>query len=78
MFSWATPEYLLDCMSIEQVIFYYDVGWETKRTEATVYWGILGEALSGDSKNKKTVSIDEFRKQYPDGKQTEKGYTVTR
>jgi len=65
-------------MSIEQVIFYHDVGWETKRTEAMIYWGILGEALSSDDKNKKTVSIEEFRKQYPDGKQTENGYEITR
>ena len=62
----------------EQVKLYYNQGWETKRTEATVYWGILGEALSDDGRNKKTVSIEEFRTQYPDGKQTENGYTVTR
>ena len=78
LYSWATPEYMLDRMSLDQIVYYYNIGWVSKKTEATVYWGILGEALSDDGKTKKTVSIDEFRKQYPDGKQTENGYIVTR
>lgn len=28
MYAWATPDYLLDHMSIEQVFYYYDKGIE--------------------------------------------------
>jgi hypothetical protein len=78
MYSWATPEYLLYNMSLQQWSKYYKGGWESRKTNAQMFWGVLGEALSGDNKNKKTVSIEDFRKQYSDGKQTENGYTVTR
>ena len=77
MYAWATPTYLLDEMSLQQWAKYYQGGWDSRKTNAQVLWGVLGEAMSGN-KNNKTVSITEFRKQYPDGKQTDDGYTVTR
>ena len=77
MYAWATPTYLLDEMSLQQWARYYRGGWESRKTNANIFWGVLGEALSGD-KNKKTVSIADLKKHYPDGQQTENGYTVTR
>jgi len=46
MFAWATPEYLLDKMSLDQIIYYYNIGWETKQTEAKVHWGTYGSLMS--------------------------------
>jgi hypothetical protein len=78
MYSWATPEYLLYNMSLQQWAKYYKGGWESRKTNAQMFWGVLGEALSGKDGAKKSIKLDEFRKYYPEGTQTEQGYTVTR
>jgi len=77
MYAWATPTYLLDEMSLQQWAKYYRGGWASRKINAHIFWGVLGEALSGEQ-NKKMGSIADLKKQYPDGKQTENGYTVTR
>ncbi len=64
MYAWATPEKLLDEMSLEQIILFYRYGWEARETEAQMYWGVLGKALSGEEPQKK--SIADFKKLYPD------------
>jgi len=66
MFAWATPEYLLDNMSLDQIIYYYNTGWETKQTEAKVHWGTYGslmsESNSGTSLKKQSrPNIEELR-----------------
>lgn len=76
MYSWATPEKLLDEMSLEQIILYYRYGWEAQKTQAQLYWGVLGQALSGDEK--KTKSIEEFKKLHPDGKLENGAWKVSR
>ncbi len=69
MFAWAKPDYLLDCMSLDQIVFYYNKGWEAKQTEAKVHWGTYGMLMSGDKnepQNKKSsgLPIEEIRR-YP-------------
>lgn len=46
MFSWATPEYLLDKMSLDAIVYYFNEGWEAKQTEAKVHWGTYGQLMS--------------------------------
>jgi hypothetical protein len=58
LFAWATPEYLLDRMSLEQVVYYFNIGWEAKHTEAKVNWGTYGELLNENPKDKKSARND--------------------
>jgi len=39
-------EYILDEMTWVQVKYYYNIGWETKQTEAKVHWGTYGSLMS--------------------------------
>ena len=50
MYSWATPSYLLDQMSTDQVMLYYEKGIHAVEMQARVFWGVLGEALNGQEK----------------------------
>lgn len=34
-------------MTLEQVLLYYEKGWEAQKSRAVIFWGVLGEALSG-------------------------------
>lgn len=52
MFPWATTEFLLYHMSLDQIIYYYNHGWEAKQTEAKIYWGTYGSLLNGDTSKK--------------------------
>lgn len=78
MYSWATPEYLLYNMSLKQWSKYYKGGWDSRKTNAQMFWGVLGEAMSGKDSSKKPITIKDFRERFPGGEQTENGYTVTR
>ena len=51
MYPWATPEHLLDRMSLEEVFFYYEQGLKFEEYRATLIISKLGEAL--DDKPKK-------------------------
>lgn len=46
MYSWASPEYILDSMSMEQVIMYYEKGVKGIELQAKVFWSILGQAMN--------------------------------
>lgn len=66
MFSWASPHYVLDKMTWNQVIFYYNQGWEAKQTEAKVHWGTYGMLMSEGNpetpqQQKSSPPIDEVR-----------------
>ena len=52
MFAWATPKYLLEYMTLDEVIFYYDTGMEMEEVRASLIIQKLGEALE-DPKEKK-------------------------
>jgi len=66
MFAWATPQYLLENMALDQIIYYYNIGWETKQTEAKVHWGTYGSLMSESSPGTQTKkqyrpNIEELR-----------------
>jgi len=68
MYAWATPEYLLDKMTLEEVFFYYDQGIRFEEFRAQLIISKLGEALS-DKKKKQSPKSDkpdkaEFYKHY--------------
>ena len=58
MYSWATPSHLLDQMSTDQVMLYYEKGIHAVEMQARVFWGVLGEALNGQEKVSETDSGD--------------------
>lgn len=47
MYAWATPEYLLDYMSLEQIFLYYDNGLEFEQWKAVIFLNEVGKALEG-------------------------------
>lgn len=70
MYAWATPDYILDSMSFEQLILYYNKGWEARKTESSLHWGVLGQALQGgDKEDKEKRSREAFRKAHPEGRE---------
>ena len=75
MYAWATPQYLLDEMSLDQWRLYYNYGWEARQTEYRVNWAILGQLLNGEDPDKK---VKNFRKEHPEGKDENGTWTVSR
>ena len=78
MYSWATPEKLLDEMSLDQWKLYYNHGWEAKQTENRTNWGILGQLLNGEDTDEKATGIKNFKESYPDGQLKDGAYRVSR
>jgi hypothetical protein len=78
MYAWATPDYLLNHMSLDQWAAYHRLGWDARKTDAQIFWGVLGEAISGDDKTKVKSGLDEFRKSHPDGIEKEGVWKVSR
>lgn len=60
MYAWATPEYLLDKMTLEEVFFYYEKGVQFEEFKAQLMIAKLAEALGGKKK------VDKGRKEGPD------------
>lgn len=80
MYAWATPEKLLDEMSLEQIILYYRYGWEARKTNAQVYWGVLGQALQGTEAGagEKVHGLEKFKEAHPDAKIVNGAWKVSR
>jgi len=57
MYAWATPEYILDLMSMEQVMMYYEKGIKAVELQAKVFWSILGQAM-GNNQQAEPAIID--------------------
>lgn len=47
MYSWATPEYMLDHMSFTQIMMYYDYGMEHEENKSNILVGRIGVGLFG-------------------------------
>jgi len=78
MFAWATPEYLLDHMSIEEVFYYYDQGVQCEDWRAALYAKWIGklfedkkQAKPPRGKNPDKPDKKEFYRHY--GDQIERG-----
>ena len=50
MYSWATPTYLLDQMSVDQILFYYEKGLNFVELRSNLCWNVLGEAMQQSNK----------------------------
>jgi hypothetical protein len=61
-------EYVLDSLSLDQIILLYDYGLEFEKTKAIILLNKLGEALSGKK------SVVEDRQDSPDIKKFKKIY----
>ncbi len=53
MYSWATPEYLLNNMSIEQIMMYYNYGLEFEKHKSIILINQLAIGLLGAEEPKK-------------------------
>ncbi|WP_284037463.1 hypothetical protein [Neobacillus sp. 114] len=82
MYAWATPEYLLDCMSLDAVLMYYDYGLEHEEIKSNILVSRIAVGLFGakepPKKKKKdyaeTPDKEAFYKHYGDRiKRPEKG-----
>lgn len=47
MYAWATPDYLLDNMNIEQILMYYEYGLDHERNKATILTNRIAVGLFG-------------------------------
>lgn len=74
MYAWATPEYLLDHMSLEQIFMYYDYGVEYEENKANILVNRIAVGLFGAKEEPKkqqkdyndTPDKEAFYKQYGD------------
>lgn len=80
MYAWATPEKLLDEMSLDQVIMYFREGWKARKIKAQLFWGVLGELLDGgeDKKTNGISGLDKFKDAHPEGKNADGSWRVSR
>ena len=84
MYAWATPDFLLDHMSIDQILMYYDYGLEYEENKANILVNRLAVGFFGveekPKKKKQETDYDEtpdrkaFYEKYGDKiKRPEKG-----
>ena len=73
MYAWATPDYLLDGMSMHQVLLYYEKGIEAQKNNARVFWAVFGQAMNGDKQSQEpetgmddTPDLQKFQQMYGD------------
>lgn len=64
MYAWATPEYMLDHMTFDQIIMYYEYGIELEENKATILTNRIAVGLFG-AKEKPKVKRD-FDNEKPD------------
>lgn len=56
MYAWATPEYMLDYMTFEQIIMYYEYGLEQKEIESNILTNRLAVGLFGAKEKPKRLN----------------------
>ena len=70
MYGWATPDYLLNHMTIEQIFLYYDYGIEFEEHKINLLLAKVNEALGGKKLPKRNQSQEPdkaaFKKAYGD------------
>jgi hypothetical protein len=66
LYAWATPDYILDQMSLEMLILYYNKGWESRKTESRIHWGTFGQLINEDTEEQEKQRRKEFRESHPD------------
>lgn len=74
MYAWATPDHMLDRMSLEQIFMYYDYGMEQKEIESNILVNRIAVGFFGVEELEKKQKRDyndtpdraAFYKQYGD------------
>lgn len=73
MYAWASPAYILDEMSLEQLMMYYEKGCRVMELQANIFWSVLGESSTPnlnntqvDTKSSTAPDIAKFREIYGD------------
>ena len=56
LYAWATPDYLLDYMALEEVFNYYSYGIAFEEKRANLLIEQVGKALEGAGKQKASTS----------------------
>lgn len=64
MYAWATPKYLLDYMTLEEVFFYYEKGADFEELKAELLVSKIAEALEGKKNKKKDPEKPDKEKFY--------------
>ncbi|ALK06161.1 hypothetical protein SAMN02910340_02100 [Methanosarcina thermophila] len=83
MYAWATKDYLLDEMTLDQIIMYYRKGWEARKLSAQVFWGVLGEIMQGKDpaeavKSSGVSGLEKFKEAHPEGQSENGAWKVSR
>jgi hypothetical protein len=85
MYAWATPERLLDEMTLDQIIMYYRKGWEARKVNAQVFWGVLGDIMQGvdpdeaAAETKQRIKgLKKFKEAHPEGRTENGSWSVSR
>ncbi len=72
IYHWPDPEKLIEKYSLDQLIIFRNYGWEAKEVEARLFWGVLGEIMSGKKKNTSDdqgfSGLKEFEQAHPEAK----------
>lgn len=73
MYAWATPDYMLDFMSLDQIFMYYDYGLEHEENKANILVNRIAVGFFGVEEPKKhqkeyneTPDKEAFYKHYGD------------
>lgn len=54
MYAWATPDHLLNHMSLEQILLYYDYGLEHEEIKSNILVNRIAVGLFGVKETRKT------------------------
>jgi hypothetical protein len=70
IYHWSDPEKIIEKYSLDQLISFREYGWEAKETEARLFWGILGEIMTGKKPRKQDnngfTGLKEFEQAHPE------------
>ena len=66
MYGWASPDYMLDCMTLLEIINYYENGIKFEETKSRILVGILAQAMGGHETETKAVQGKRIYQEQPD------------
>jgi hypothetical protein len=84
IYPFSDPHKLLYDYSLDQLVQFREYGWKAKETEARLFWGILGEIMSGKkpkaqgSDNQGVTGLNEFKQAHPEAKNEGDAWKVSK
>lgn len=58
MYAWASREYMLDCMTWEEILMYYENGIGVEETKAKVWISTYARALNHEAKTETIPPVE--------------------